>query len=87
MLGLVWTLFFIWYFSAAMDWTLGLFYLLVLPPVSAYLAMNFTGASTYTSLSGVVREMRIAVRAMVLSAGLGVIFLIGKVAGEVLGMI
>ncbi len=31
--------------------------LLVLP-VAAYLAMNFTGASTYTSLSGVKKEMR-----------------------------
>lgn len=29
--------------------------------VSAYLAMNFTGASTYTSLSGVKKEMRVAV--------------------------
>jgi acetyl-CoA decarbonylase/synthase complex subunit gamma len=31
------------------------------PAVSAYLAMNFTGASTYTSLSGVRKEMRWAV--------------------------
>jgi acetyl-CoA decarbonylase/synthase complex subunit gamma len=31
--------------------------------------MNFTGASTYTSLSGVLREMRFAVPAQV-SAGL-----------------
>jgi acetyl-CoA decarbonylase/synthase complex subunit gamma len=33
-------------------------WLLLIPAVSAYLAMNFTGASTYTSLSGVKREMR-----------------------------
>jgi hypothetical protein len=31
---------------------------LIVPAISAYLAMNFTGASTYTSLSGVKREMR-----------------------------
>jgi acetyl-CoA decarbonylase/synthase complex subunit gamma len=31
------------------------------PALSAYLAMNFTGASTYTSLSGVRKEMRWAV--------------------------
>jgi len=30
----------------------------LLPAVSAFLAMNFTGASTYTSLSGVKKEMR-----------------------------
>jgi len=33
-------------------------WLLIIPAVTAYLAMNFTGASTYTSLSGVNREMR-----------------------------
>ena len=30
------------------------------PALSSFLAMNFTGASTYTSLSGVHREMRLA---------------------------
>jgi acetyl-CoA decarbonylase/synthase complex subunit gamma len=33
-------------------------WLLMIPAISAYLAMNFTGASTYTSLSGVKKEMR-----------------------------
>jgi hypothetical protein len=33
---------------------------LMMPAVAAYLAMNFTGASTYTSLSGVKKEMHIA---------------------------
>ena len=31
---------------------------LMVPAIAAYLAMNFTGASTYTSLSGVKKEMR-----------------------------
>ncbi|MEN6509584.1 MAG: mercury methylation corrinoid protein HgcA, partial [Smithella sp.] len=35
-------------------------WLLMIPAISAYLAMNFTGASTYTSLSGVKKEMRFA---------------------------
>ena len=39
----------------------GLAWLLLLPAIAAYLAMNFTGASTYTSLSGVKKEMRWAV--------------------------
>ena len=34
---------------------------LLVPAATAYLAMNFTGASTYTSLSGVKKEMRWAV--------------------------
>jgi acetyl-CoA decarbonylase/synthase complex subunit gamma len=33
-------------------------WLLLIPAISAYLTMNFTGASTYTSLSGVKKEMR-----------------------------
>ncbi len=33
---------------------------LLVPALAAYLAMNFTGASTYTSLSGVKKEMRTA---------------------------
>ena len=36
-------------------------WLLLIPALAAYLAMNFTGASTYTSLSGVKKEMRFAV--------------------------
>jgi acetyl-CoA decarbonylase/synthase complex subunit gamma len=43
---------------------------LLIPAFSAYLAMNFTGASTYTSLSGVRREMR---RAVPLQIGAGII--------------
>lgn len=35
-------------------------WLLLVPALTAYLAMNFTGASTYTSLSGVKKEMRMA---------------------------
>jgi hypothetical protein len=43
-------------------------WLLLVPAVTSFMAMNFTGASTYTSLSGVRREMRIAVPAQVIAA-------------------
>jgi acetyl-CoA decarbonylase/synthase complex subunit gamma len=36
-------------------------WIFIIPAASAFLAMNFTGASTYTSLSGVRKEMRWAV--------------------------
>ena len=36
-------------------------WLLITPSVSSFLALNFTGASTYTSLSGVRKETRLAV--------------------------
>jgi hypothetical protein len=50
-------------------------YVLVLPPISAFFAMNFTGASTYTSLSGVIKEMKAAIPSMIISAGLGIILI------------
>lgn len=53
-------------------------WLLIVPAVSSYLAMNFTGASTYTSLSGVKKEMRWAVPMQIAGAALGVILWLGS---------
>ncbi|HET6488182.1 MAG TPA: mercury methylation corrinoid protein HgcA, partial [Syntrophales bacterium] len=46
-------------------------WLLIIPAVAAYLAMNFTGCSTYTSLSGVRKEMRWALPLEIGMAGFG----------------
>jgi hypothetical protein len=43
---------------------------------SSFLGMNFTGASTYTSLSGVRKEMGFAVPAQILTLVVGLGFLI-----------
>jgi acetyl-CoA decarbonylase/synthase complex subunit gamma len=43
----------------------------VIPVVSTYLAMNFTGSSTFTSLSGVRKEMRRAVPLQIAGATCG----------------
>jgi hypothetical protein len=48
-------------------------YLLMLPAVSSFLALNFTGATPYTSLSGVRKEMRIALPLLGVSALSGII--------------
>jgi acetyl-CoA decarbonylase/synthase complex subunit gamma len=50
---------------AAASWAL------IIPALASFMAMNFTGASTYTSLSGVKREMRVAVPAQIAGAVLG----------------
>ena len=47
-------------------------WIFLIPVVSSFLAMNFTGASTYTSLSGVKKEMRIAVPLQIIAAVLGI---------------
>jgi hypothetical protein len=57
-------------------WLVALSYVLILPALSAFLAMNFTGSSTFTSLSGVVKEMKYAVPSMIVSAGLGIVALV-----------
>ena len=49
------------FFTNWRDWPEILAWFLLIPSLSAYLAMNFTGASTYTSLSGVRKEMKWAV--------------------------
>ena len=46
-------------------------WLLILPGVSAFYAMNFTGASTYTSLSGVKKEMRLALPVQIIAVVTG----------------
>jgi len=51
--------------GSAASWASALSYVLFLPALAAFLAMNFTGSSTFTSLSGVVREMRAAVPLMI----------------------
>ncbi|MCL1927511.1 MAG: mercury methylation corrinoid protein HgcA [Treponema sp.] len=57
---------------------LGIGYMLVLPALSAFLAMNFTGATTYTSFSGVIKEMKIAVPAIILFTAAGVVLVLIK---------
>jgi hypothetical protein len=82
LLGLLWTLAVIYlnggpFKPGAMINALAL--LLLLPAISAFLALNFTGASTYTSLSGVRKEMRIAMPAIIASASVGVgVWLVGR---------
>jgi hypothetical protein len=46
-------------------------WLLLVPTIASYLAMNFTGASTYTSLSGVKIEMRWALPLQIAAAVVG----------------
>jgi len=51
--------------------------LLLLPAVSSFAAMNFTGSSTYTSPSGVEKEMKRALPLIVGAAAIGGALLLG----------
>ncbi len=46
-------------------------YALLIPAIASFTVMNFTGATTFTSLSGVLREMRFAVPAQIAGAVIG----------------
>jgi acetyl-CoA decarbonylase/synthase complex subunit gamma len=58
---------------AGVHWEEKISLVLMLSSLSAFLAMNFTGASTYTSLSGVKKEMRWAVPLEIGGGGIGII--------------
>ena len=53
-------------------------WLLLVPTTTAYLAMNFTGCSTYTSLSGVKKEMRFALPMEIAAGFVGLVLWVGS---------
>jgi hypothetical protein len=78
LLGLIWAAVFVW--LNTWDWFTSIGYMLALPSVSAYLAMQFTGSSTYTSPSGVLKEMRIALPFIIGAVAVGVaLLLLGRI--------
>ncbi|MCX5973421.1 MAG: acetyl-CoA synthase subunit gamma, partial [Coprothermobacterota bacterium] len=75
-LGLVWVAIYLMAIAPGSSWKQILFLSLILPPISAFLALSFTGSSTFTSLSGVRKEMRIAIPIILLSVTLSLLFLV-----------
>ena len=57
--------------GAGGSWLHAFAWALILPTISSFVVMNFTGASTFTSQSGVLREMRRAVPLQIAGAVLG----------------
>ena len=45
----------------------------MIPAIASFTLMNFTGSTTYTSLSGVKREMRRAVPLQTVAAVVGIL--------------
>jgi len=61
-------------------------WLLVLPPVTAFLALNFTGSTTFTSRSGVEREIFAYLPLMAWSLGGGLALAVAFAAARTLGV-
>ncbi len=61
------------------NWPTAAAWFLIMPAVASFMAMNFTGASTYTSLSGVLRETRVAVPIQIACGVVGAaLWLVGR---------
>jgi len=76
-LGVIWAFVYTTIFAVPADWLQTTAYFLTLPIIPAFLGMNYTGSTTYTSLSGVVKEMTYALPLIIVSASLGLVALIG----------
>ncbi len=80
LMGLLWTFGFVWlngWFTSEFL-LLAIGYLLVLPSVSAFQSMNFTGSSTYTSFSGVIKEMKTSLPLIIISSIMGISLILIK---------
>jgi len=75
-LGIAWSFVYTCTISQGGSWLQVSAYFLSLPAITAFLSLNFTGSTTYTSLSGVVKEMSVALPLIAVSAALGFIALI-----------
>jgi hypothetical protein len=62
-----------------------LMYLLAMPPVTAFLALNFTGATTFTSKTGVRREMFAYIPVMAWLFGGGIVLTIAVTLIRIMG--
>jgi hypothetical protein len=71
LLGAVWTVGAVIAFRMEI-WT-AVSSLLIAPMLTGFIALNFTGATTFTSLSGVKKEMKFAVPALIGSTALGIV--------------
>ncbi|MHB9035767.1 MAG: mercury methylation corrinoid protein HgcA [Armatimonadota bacterium] len=76
LLGFLWVAAYTCLISSVHGWGQTLTYFMILPPIASFLAMNFTGSSTYTSHSGVEREVKIALPLIKISVGLGILLMI-----------
>ncbi|MCJ7806951.1 MAG: acetyl-CoA synthase subunit gamma [Clostridia bacterium] len=75
-LGIFWALGYSLLTVSNTGWLQSAAYFLIIPAITAFIGMNFTGSTTYTSLSGVIKEMGIALPLIIVSASLGLIALI-----------
>jgi acetyl-CoA decarbonylase/synthase complex subunit gamma len=81
--GLLWAVLLWLLRGGEWSWHVTLLTFLALPAVAAYHGLNFTGSTPYTSRSGVKKEMRLALPAMAVALGIGIVcWLAGTILGR-----
>ncbi|MHB1393528.1 MAG: mercury methylation corrinoid protein HgcA [Clostridia bacterium] len=61
------------YYSAS--WLVKAAYMLIIPVIASFLSLSFTGSTTYTSISGVKKEMKYSLMPYIAAIALGVILI------------
>jgi hypothetical protein len=84
LLGLLWAVFVSFFMIRDIGILQAVSFFLLLPSISAYLAMNFTGCSTYTSPTGVKKEMRAAIPVMLIALIIGGLLLMADMIAKLL---
>jgi len=74
--GLILYIFLLFFKMTGHNFFEGMSWFFILTAISSFLAMNFTGSSTYTSLSGVKKEMKTAVPLQVIFAAAGILLMV-----------
>jgi hypothetical protein len=77
LLGIIFTLCFNYFFTFGTFNQIG--NLLIFPAISSYIVLNFTGATTFTSLSGVKKELKYAIPAIIITLAGGIIFKVANI--------
>ncbi len=72
--GIIWAAVSVLLFNP--DMFTGISYFLIIPFVSAFLAMNFTGATTFTSLTGAKLEVKCTFFPSIISVCLGIVLMV-----------
>jgi hypothetical protein len=72
--GILWTAVYLFMIRSVFTWMDIISYGLLLPAISSFLTMNFTGATSYTSLSGVLYEMKFALPFIFITTCTGIVF-------------
>ncbi len=75
-LGVLWAFAYTALTPGAESWLRNTAHFLIIPSITAFIGLNFTGSTTYTSLSGVIKETKIAFPLIAMAAGLGLIALV-----------